>query len=197
VLGIDGVPGTVAQAQALIDASGWPNVEVRVGKADATGIAPASVDTVMMRHVLAHNGKSEQAIVDHLSTLVKPGGHVYLVDVDGSAFRFKPHDPEVEELNDAYLRFHAGLGNDLMTGLRLDDLLGAAGLEVVAFRGWFNIVKPEGQLRPPAWAARDAMVAAGVVSPDDLVRFEAGLERLLSQHVTIFAPMFGAVGRRP
>jgi ubiquinone/menaquinone biosynthesis C-methylase UbiE len=143
VVGVDGVAGTVAQAQALVDANGWPNVEVRVGKADATGLAPGSVDTVMMRHVLAHNGPSEQPIVDHLATLVKPGGHVYLVDIAGM-FYTKPEDADVEELNDAYRKFHAQQGNDLNPGLRLDDLLVAAGMEVVVYRGWFNIIKPQG-----------------------------------------------------
>ena len=197
VFGVDGVEGTVAQAQALVDANGWSNVSVQVGKADDTGLEPGSVDTVMMRHVLAHNGPSEQAIVDHLATLVKPGGHVYLVDIDGSGFHTKPDDPDVSELNEAYRTFHAQQGNDLLTGLRLDDLLSAAGMEVVAFRGWFNIVKPQGQMRPPAWAARDAMIAAGVISPDDLARYEAAMDRVLEQDATIFAPLFGAVGRRP
>ena len=76
VVGVDGVPTTVAQAQALVEANGWPNVTVQIGRADDTGLEPGSVDTVMMRHVLAHNGPSEQAIVDHLATLVKPGGQV-------------------------------------------------------------------------------------------------------------------------
>jgi len=197
VIGVDGVAGTVAQAQALVDAKGWPNVEVRSGKADATGLAPESVDTVMMRHVLAHNGPTEQAIVDHLATLVKPGGHAYLVDISGAMFYMKPEDPDVDELNEAYRTFHAQQGNDLNTGTRLDDLLIAAGMEVVLYRGWFNIVKPKGQMRPPSWAARDAMIAAGVISAADLDRYEAGLERVLSQGSTIFAPLFGAVGRRP
>jgi ubiquinone/menaquinone biosynthesis C-methylase UbiE len=197
VIGIDGVPTTVAQAHALVEASGWPNVEVQVGKADATAVPPGSLDTVMMRHVLAHNGPSEQAIVDHLASLVKPGGHVYLVDIDGGSFHTRPDDPEVTELNEAYREFHAGQGNDLLTGLRLDDLLTTAGMEVVAYRGWFNIVKPQGRMRPPAWAARDAMVAAGVISADDLSRYEAAMDRVLGQGATIFAPVFGAVGRRP
>jgi SAM-dependent methyltransferase len=196
LIGVDGVTGTVAQAQALVEANGWPNVEVRVGKADATGLDPGSVDTVMMRHVLAHNGQDEQAIVDHLATLVKPGGHVYLVDIDGSAFHTRPADPDVEELNEAYRTFHAQQGNDLLTGLRLDELLTTAGMDVIAYRGWFNIVKPRGQMRPPSWAARDAMVAAGVISADDLDRYEAGLDRVLGQDATLFAPLFGAVGRK-
>jgi SAM-dependent methyltransferase len=197
VVGVDGVPTTVAQAQALVDANGWPNVTVQLGKADSTGIDPGSVDTVMMRHVLAHNGPREQAIVDHLATLLKPGGHVYLVDIHGSMFHTKPEDPDVSELNERYREFHAAQGNDLMTGVRLDDLLREAGLELVDYRGWFNIIRVQGSMRPPAWAARDAMVAAGVISADDLGRYEAAFDRLLAQQPTIFAPVFGAVGRRP
>jgi ubiquinone/menaquinone biosynthesis C-methylase UbiE len=196
VIGVDGTAGTVAQAEALVAANGWTNVEVRVGQADATGLPPGSVDAVMMRHVLAHNGPTEQAIVDHLATLVRPGGHVYLVDIDGSAFHMRPDDAEVDELNEAYRQFHAQQGNDLLTGLRLDELLRTAGLEMVAYRGWFNIIKPQGQMRPPSWAARDAMVAAGVIAAGDLDRYEAALDRVLGQDATIFAPLFGAVARR-
>ncbi len=197
VVGVDGVPTTVTQAQALVTASGWRNITVQVGLADATGLPDGSFDAVMMRHVLAHNGLREQAIVDHLATLPRPGGHVYLVDILGSMMFMKPDDPDVDELNEAYRRFHAEQGNDLNVGTRLDDLLTAAGLELVAYRGWFNIIKPQGELRPPAWAARNAMVAAGVISPDDLDRFEAALERMLAQGATIYAPLFGAVARRP
>lgn len=41
----------------------------------------------MLRHVLAHNGGQEQAIVGHLATLIRPGGSVYLADGDQSGFR--------------------------------------------------------------------------------------------------------------
>jgi 2-polyprenyl-3-methyl-5-hydroxy-6-metoxy-1,4-benzoquinol methylase len=196
VVGVDGVPSTVEQARALVAASGWPNVTVQEGKADDTGLEPGSFDVVMMRHVLAHNGRTEQAIADHLATLVKPGGCVYLVDIDGLGMRTRPDDPDVAEMNERYLRFHAAQGNDLLTGLRLDELVSNAGLEVVAYRGWYNIVRPQGEVSPPAWAARNAMVAAGFASPDDFPRWEAGLARLRAIGPTIFAPVFGAVGRR-
>lgn len=197
VVGVDGVAGTVAQAQALVDANGWPNVSVQVGQADDTGLPSGAFDVVMMRHVLAHNGPREQEIVHHLATLVKPGGHVYLVDVDGAAFYARPQDPDVAELNAAYQRFHVDQGNDLRTGLRLDELVRGAGLDLVDYRGWYNIVRPEGPVRPPAWAARGAMVAAGVLQAEDLDRYEAALDRLVHERPTIFAPVFGAIGRRP
>jgi SAM-dependent methyltransferase len=193
---VDGNAAAVGQAQALVAANGWDNVTVGVATADATGLEPGAYDVVMMRHVLAHNGPREQAIVDHLATLAKPGACVYLVDVYESGFGLRPDDPEVRELNDAYLRFHLARGNDIRTGLRLDVLLEAAGLEVVTYRGWYNIAKPQGAVRPPSWAARDSMVEAGVASREDIQRWGAALDRLATQSPTIFAPLFGAVGRR-
>lgn len=197
IVAIDGAEHAVEQARALVNANGWANVTVRVGRAEATAIPAGSLDAVMMRHVLAHNGPIEQEIVTHLATLVRPGGCVYLVDTYSAAFGTQPDDPELAELNDAYARFHAARGNDLRTGLRLDSLLDAAGLGIAAYRGWFNIVRPRGEMRPPAWAAREAMVEAGIATAADLRRWEAAFESLLERSPTIFAPMFGAVGRRP
>ena len=197
IVAIDGTEHAVEQARALVDANGWTNVAVRIGRAEATGVPPGSLDTVMMRHVLAHNGPIEQEIVRHLATLVKPGGCVYLVDSYSAAFGIEPDDPDLADLNAAYSRFHAARGNDLRIGLRLGPLLEAAGLEVAAYRGWFNIVHPRGEMRPPAWAAREAMVEAGIATAADLRRWQAAFERLLERSPTIFAPMFGAVGRRP
>src|SRR5580765_7768738 len=90
LVGIDGTATTVAAAQSMIDANGWTNASVQVGRADGTGLEPGTFDAVMMRHVLAHNGPIEQDIVTHLATLVRPGGHVFLVDIDYSAFRIRP-----------------------------------------------------------------------------------------------------------
>jgi 2-polyprenyl-3-methyl-5-hydroxy-6-metoxy-1,4-benzoquinol methylase len=63
-----------AAARRLIADSGAGNVELREGTGTDTGLAPGSVDVALMRHVLAHNGGQEQAIVDHLASLVRPGG---------------------------------------------------------------------------------------------------------------------------
>ena len=111
----------------------------------------------MMRHVLAHNGGREAGIVHHLAQLVRPSGTVYLVDGDGAAVRTRNLDPDLADLNTKYAELHARRGNDVQVGLRLDELLEAAGLEVVAYRGWYLIFAPPPQLRPPARAARDEM----------------------------------------
>nr|MBA2768388.1 methyltransferase type 11 [Sporichthyaceae bacterium] len=160
-----------------------------------------SVDVAMLRHVLAHNGGREQAIVDHLATLVRPGGSVYLVDVDATAMRMHPPDAagSVVELVDCYERLHAGLGNDLSVGLRLGELLDTAGLEQVDHQGHYQIVRAQPGLRPPPWAARDQMLAAGLISEDDISRWSAEFERFDRGEwdFTLFAPIFTASARKP
>jgi hypothetical protein len=153
----------------------------------------------MLRHVLAHNGGAEDAIVAHLATLVRPGGCLYLVDADGTAFRTLPEQADLADLNERYAAFRAARGDDNRAGLRLADRLVRAGLELVEFRGRYLIGQPPAGVRPPAWAAREAMVAAGTATPDDVRRWDRALQQVAAAPVppTIFAPFFTAVGRRP
>ena len=185
-----------AGARRVIAASGAGNVELRAGTATETGIPAGSVDVVMMRHVLAHNGAHEQAIVDHLARLVRPGGSVYLVDADGTAFRYLDLDPDLADLTDKYVELHGRRGNDLRTGLRLAQLLERAGLDPVLHEGRYAIVRTPPGMRPPAWAARDALLAEGIASADDVRRWEAAFARsdAAAQRPTIFAPTFTALG---
>jgi SAM-dependent methyltransferase len=188
-----------AAARALLGASGLDNARVLEGDAMATGLEPGCVDVVMMRHVLAHNGGREQEIVDHLAGLVRPGGCVYLVDVEGSAVRMHPTDPDLAELGERYLGFHRARGNDLMIGLRLGELLTGAGLDLVAYRGWYDIFPGYPGMRSPAWAARDAMVAEGAATEADIARWAAAFERAdaAPTPTTVFVPTFVGIGRRP
>jgi len=85
VQAIDADPAAVAAAGALVAAAALANVSVAEGRAGRTALEPGSLDAVMLRHVLAHNGGAEDAIVAHLATLPRPGGCLYLVDADGTA----------------------------------------------------------------------------------------------------------------
>jgi hypothetical protein len=199
VVGVDGDAGAVAAAEKLIASVGVTNASVREGRADETGLEPSSVDVVVMRHVLAHNGGREQDIVDHLATLCRPGGSVYLIDVEMTAMRLTGISPDLEDLGDRYVEFLRSRGNDPQVGLRLAELLGNAGLEVSDHRGFYNILSPQPGIRPPHWAAREAMVASGHATAADLARWQAAFEALdaAGERPTIFAPLFSATGRRP
>ena len=199
VSAVDAGAEAVAAARATVAATGLGNVTVSQADASDTGLEPGSFDVVMMRHVLAHNGPDEQRIVDHLTTLVRPGGCVYLVDGDLVSFRTWPRSAEVDDLTARYLALHAGRGNDLLTGVRLDRLLAAAGLEVLEHRGRVEmVVLGEDGLRGPPWAARDAMVTAGLATAADVDRWEATFAAIEagSERYTVFVPLYAAVGRR-
>ena len=198
VIGIDRDEASLASARRVVADAGAENVELRRGAATATGLEGGSVDVAVARHVLAHNGPDEQRIVDHLAGLVRPGGSVYLVDIDGTALRIIDGDPALSDLSDRYVEFHHGRGNDLQVGLRLARLLDQSGLHVEEYRGAYQILAAPPGLRPPPWAAREAMLAEGVVSTDDIARWEAAFERMdrATSRPTIFAPNFIAIGRK-
>lgn len=199
VWAVDGDPQAVEAARQAAEQAGASNVTISEGDATSTGIEPGSVDVVMIRHVLAHNGGREDAIVAHAAGLVRPGGSVYLVDIEGNGLALRPIDPDLEDLQAKYAQWHAQQGNDLSVGLRLAELLTAAGLEVTAFSGYYNIVETPPGMRPPGWAGREAMVASGVATADDVARWGAALDRMDTAEFrrTLFAPIFVAVGRRP
>jgi SAM-dependent methyltransferase len=199
VVGVDGNADAVAAARDRITAGALTNAEARVGQADATGLDPGSFDVAVLRHVLAHNGGREDRIVEHLASLVRPGGVVYLVDVDLTAMRVNPWPDGLADILDAYLAFHRSLGNDPSVGLRLAHLARTAGLRVGTYRGWFDITEAPPGLRPPPWAAREAMVAAGVASEDDVRRWGEAFERLdaAADRPVLFSALFAAVCTRP
>lgn len=198
VTALDATPEAVATAGGLIAAHGLRQVTVRQGRADRTGLPPGSFDVVMLRHVLAHNGGAEDAIVGHLATLLRPGGCLYLVDVDVTAGRFRPEDADIVDLMDRYAGFHTSLGNDMRAGLRLGERLQRAGLDVIEFSGRYSITPIPPGMRGPAWAAREGLLTAGFATVDDLARWEAAFARLdrADPRPIMFMPAFTAIGQK-
>jgi len=198
VYAVDADPQAVRLAAELARRSGLSQVSADVADAAATGLPAGSVDVAMIRNVLAHNGGREQKVVDHLAGLVRPGGCVYLVDADGLAVRARPADPDLEDLQSRYCGLHAARGNDIQVGLRLAELLEAAGLEVISFTGRYAIVPMPAGARGPAWAARTALIEAGMADTADVERWDAAYQRVdaAPRPQTIFAPVFIGIGRR-
>jgi SAM-dependent methyltransferase len=195
-VGVDADPGAVAIARQ--QTAGLPQVRAQVGRADATGLVPGGYDVVMCRHVLAHNGGREAAIVAHLASLAAVGGCVYLVDVDAAALRLTASDPDLEDLDERYRELHRARGNDLSVGLRLGDLLTEAGLTVERYACRAPVFRVPPGMRPPSWAARDEMAAAGLAAGADIKRWEQAFARLDSaeRRPWLFPAYFVAIGRR-
>ena len=186
-VGVDADPSAVSIARQ--QTAGLPQVRVQVGQADATGLDPSAYNVVMCRHVLAHNGGRETAIVVHLASLAATGGCVYLVDVDATALRITPSEPELQDLQERYWEFHRARGNDLSVGLRLGDLLTDAGLTVERYACRAPVLRVPPGMRPPSWAARNDMVAEGFATDADIKRWEDAFARLaFGQASTLAVP---------
>lgn len=195
-------PGAEARAaaRAELDAAGFEQATVTEGTADATGLAPGSFDAVMVRHVLAHlPAASLPGAVGHLASLLRPGGHLYVVDTDLDAMRTSPADAAVDAQNDRYAAFHRSLGHDTRVGPHLPALLNGAGLGVTERRGtWLAL--PAALLRGggPLRAAEAAMDGAGLLEPGEAERWEGERRRFADQAgALVWAPFFLAVGRAP
>jgi SAM-dependent methyltransferase len=198
VAGIDSDLAALAAARRLASDSGVANVSFGPGDAASTGLAPGSFDVVMLRHVLGHNGGRQREIVDHLRSLLRAGGCLYLVDTDLTGLRIFPPDPGLRDMWRRYADFQVSRGNDVSAGLGLADLLSRAGLELADFRGRYDIFREKG-FRGPAWEARDAMSAAGFARPEDLAGWQEAFERIDLQEdpPALFLPVFTALARLP
>lgn len=197
VIGVDADPAAIAMA--IEEIGGLRQADARVGVAADTGLDPGRYDVVMCRHVLAHNGGREAEIVAHLASLSATGGCVYLVDVDATAMRNTADDPDLQDLVERYYDFQCARGNDLSVGLRLGDLLIAAGLTVERYACRAPVLQMPPGMRPPSWAARTEMVAAGFATDADVTRWEEAFTRLDSSEPRpwFFPATFVAIGRRP
>jgi SAM-dependent methyltransferase len=199
VVGVE--PGQPAReaAREELDSQGLEHVEVREGDGEASGLDAGAWDCVVMRHVLTHTGDAAERIVAHLATLLAPGGHLYLVDVDLDATRSSPADPDIKEQFERYAAFHGALGNDVRMGARLGALVRAAGLEVAEHRGTFQRV-PAMLLADggPLVSAQDAMIAEGILKEDEVDGWAAARERFAAQpDAEMWFATFIAIGRKP
>jgi ubiquinone/menaquinone biosynthesis C-methylase UbiE len=198
VVGVDADPDAVSAARSNLALCDLDDVDVRQAPADDTGLAAGSLDVVMMRHVLAHNGGREDEIVAHLATLLAPGGAAYLVDIDATAATLEPTDPDLLDLNDRYLRWHDSRGNDMRAGRHLADRVRRAGLQV-EFEHRVTATMPlGGGVRPPAWAARAALQGADLATDQDVARWSAALQRIEASATRFVGsiPLYVVIGRK-
>ncbi|MGH7687077.1 MAG: class I SAM-dependent methyltransferase [Candidatus Dormibacteria bacterium] len=198
VVGVEPDPAARAAAIEEIAATGVANATVVEGVGTATTLEPATFDVVMIRHVLFHVGGQVAAVLSHAASLLRPGGHLYVVDTDSTAVRLSVDDADWIEQMDRYRAFQRGRGNNVDIGPRLGPLLAAARLEVVEQRGYVSTIPAQLLIYGgPAVAARGEMMAAGLITDDDSRRYDDAAARVASTPAAVvFTPFYAAVGRR-
>lgn len=200
VVGVDQDAEARDTAAAWAAESGLGNVEIVAGQVTATGLPTGEWDAVMLRHVLIHNGPRVGTILGHVRDLLKPGGHVVLNEVDATGFRFeRDMDPDVLDLGDRWWEAVASHGNDIAIGPRLGALAEDNGFQVVERRARYDHFPLLPQMRPPAWAARQAILDADLCTDDDIARWDAALDRYMQTTTgnIAYMPNFTVLARRP
>ena len=130
VLGIERSAEQIGEARRLARAEGEEHLlELRAGDVMALELAPGewgSFDVAHARFILEHV-PDPQTVVRAMVRAVRVGGRIVLEDDDHDVLRLWPEPPGLYDLWHAYIRSYEMSGNDPYVGLRLVELLHAAG----------------------------------------------------------------------
>jgi SAM-dependent methyltransferase len=157
--------------------AGLRNVEFRVEDVTEPPSDPTRFDVVYARFVLTHLPDPARAL-HHVRHRLAPGGVLILEDIDCRGHFCQPDSAAFRRYVDLYTRAAEARGCDPNIGPRLPTLLREAGLRDIGM----NVVHPagvSGEVKQIASltldAIADALLAAGLVSADDLNRLAGEL----------------------
>lgn len=201
---VDGVepdPAARALAEAYLESRGATNARIMSGEAGATRLNEGAYDTVMMRHVLLHNSRDAVEILEHLASLLRPGGHLFLAETDLNHWSFEPTDPDMAEERQRFKDLLGRQGNDVGVGSNLGRLLKDAGMEVVDLKSRFDVHWAQDMTDSvtSVQAARESILAAGMASEQDARRWDEARRRYFAKPKGKYfcVSVFTAVARRP
>ncbi|MEZ6053394.1 MAG: class I SAM-dependent methyltransferase [Planctomycetaceae bacterium] len=124
VVGIDASPQRIEAAHAnIVDA---PNVSVQIGDAHALPFEDESFDFVVCRFLMEYLPDKALA-VQEMKRVLKPGGRLFLQDLDGQLVWHYPIDQSLQDGVEKALKLLEKSGFDPMVGRKLFHLCHAAG----------------------------------------------------------------------
>lgn len=185
-------------------ATGGARVDLLAADVTVLPFGAATFDAAVCRFLLQHVPNPAAAVAE-TCRVIRPGGLVYLIDVDEGLSLVHPPPPEpMASLRQAFATVQNRRGGDRSVGRRLGALLADAGCDVEAV-----LVVPHAAYGPSAptdvdrrfvldrfTEAADDMVAGGLLSADVVRR---GLHQLATVHLpprTTVEAHLAALGRR-
>lgn len=171
VVGVDGDPEMVAAAAQNAQMLGFENVSLIHGSAYDSHLAPRSFDLAHSRLLLV-NVPDPAAVVRHMESLVRPGGHVALQDIDWINRICDPPHPAWDRVIEIVGDLWRQDGMDPNIGRRLPAMLADVGLvdiDVSATTRAFRRGHPTQTLMVDrAEKCREALVKRSLISDREL-----------------------------
>lgn len=181
---IDVSAGSLAEAQARVEAAGMANVQFREADLFDLPFAPGSFDHVFVCFVLEHLARPEAALAK-LMAVLKPGGGITVIEGDHGSAYFHPDSNAAREAIGCLVELQRRAGGDAMIGRRLYPLLVTAGFEGVRVSPrmvYADASRPalvEGFTRRTFTAMVEGVRASAIASGiTDAARFDAGVRDL-------------------
>lgn len=174
IIAVDADPVACTTARAVAAAL---DVSVQVVQADAaaTGLPPATVDVILARNLLVHNGPRAEELLAHAATLLRPGGHLISAEPDVAGIDFgQAHDERAYEQRWAAMMREDGNDPALGRNGRLPHLLQRHGWRVLSTLAWTDELLID---KSPAWASVDAIVSRAFATRQEVSRWQEALER--------------------
>lgn len=202
VVGADFDPAKLEVARAWARANGLANVRFEHADAFATGFAEASFDLVHTRFALGVIPHGTE-ILDHMLTLVRPGGIVFVEEANVRTMECAPPDPVWDRALAVAVDTFARVGADVFLGPKLYAIFRAAGLTGVRVRPCLHALTADDpmmmHLPSTLEGMREAILSTGMVSTAELDRMVEHLREHLSKPdaLTISYSMIQVVGSVP
>ncbi len=111
--------------------------------------------------------------------------------------RIDPPIADIADLTDRYVTYLRSVGRNPSAGPMMGSTLLGAGFELVGRDAVYPMPPPGRGVRPPAWAAREAMVDAGIATAEDVARWDRALTVHLDNAVNFFVASHLIIGRTP
>jgi len=181
---IDVSADSIAEAQRRADHAGLTNVEFRQADLFALPFVVESFDHVFVCFVLEHLSRPVEAL-SVLSTLLKPGGTITVIEGDHGSTYFHPESPTADQAIQCLVTLQRDAGGNSLIGRQLYPLMVGAGFDAVRVSPrmvYVDSSRPDlvdGFTRKTFTAMiegiREPAIAAGLIEPE---RFDAGVRAL-------------------
>lgn len=124
---LDADAGMLQRAEAYLSQKGVTAVTLTHATADSTTLPANQFDFIIARYLFQHLA-NPQAVIKEAQRLLKPGGILAIIDVDGALWGIvQPAFPQLETIHAKGARAQANNGGDRTIGRKLWRMLADAG----------------------------------------------------------------------